>query len=345
MNKSVSIQDIAEIAGVSHTTVSRALHDSSLISSETREQIKQIASDMGYIPNALAQSLRGQRTNTIGLVVTTIADPFVDRVVRGIEDIAQKFNLNVFLSELKNDPEHELSLIEMFQRRRVDGLIVAAARLDANYEKRIAHANVPTVIINQQAESGLKLLHTVQIDDYSGAHMAVQHCVDLGHKRIGYLGAGNRPRSNRIRFQAYQDVLANAGIPYREEFVRIAPPEHKYHSDDVTDGYALLLSLLDEEVSAIFCYNDMIAIGALMASRSAGVPVPERLSLVGFDDIEMGQYVTPSLTTVHQPKFRLGQVAIGMLIDLLENRPVKDSILPTQLILRGTTAPLGGVPA
>ena len=345
MNKSVSIQDIAEVAGVSHTTVSRALHDSSLIRPETREQIKQIAKDMGYIPNALAQCLRGQRTNTIGLVVTTIADPFVDRVVRGIEDIAQKFNLNVFLSESKNDPEHELSLIEMFQRRRVDGLIVAAARLDVNYEKRIARANVPTVIINQQAESSLELLHTVQIDDYSGARMAVKHCVDLGHSRIGYLGAGNRPRSNRIRFQAYQDVLAESGIPYREEFVRIAPSDHQYHSDDVTDGYAMLHSLLDDEISAVFCYNDMIAIGALMASRAAGISIPEHLSLVGFDDIELGQYVTPPLTTVHQPKFRLGQIAISMLLDLLENRPVKDSVLPTQLILRGTTAPAGGAPA
>jgi LacI family transcriptional regulator/LacI family repressor for deo operon, udp, cdd, tsx, nupC, and nupG len=341
-NKTVSIQDIAQVAGVSHTTVSRALRNSPLISQEVREQIQELAREMGYIPNAVAQSLRGSHTNTIGLVVTTIADPFVGRVVRGIEEVAQKYNLSIFLSESKNDPEREINVIEMFHRRRVDGLIVAAARLDANYEKRIARVNVPTVLINQQTETELALLHTVSVDDYSGARMAVQHLIDLGHRKIGYLGAGNRPRSNRVRLTAYRDALVSAGLPYDESIVKIAPPERKFHSDDVSDGQSMLRAVLPENISAVFCYNDMLAIGAMMACRSAGVAIPSQLSIVGFDDIELAQFVTPSLTTVHQPKLRLGQLAISMLMDLLENRPVINSVLPTELILRGSSAPAHG---
>src|SRR5512142_180224 len=135
MTRRVSIQDIAQAAGVSHTTVSRALRDSPLISAEVRQQIHKLAHEMGYIPNAVAQSLRGQRTSTVGLVVTTISDPFVGRVVRGVEEVAQHEKLSLFLSVSNNDPDRELAVIETFHRRRVDGIIVAASRMAEQHEK------------------------------------------------------------------------------------------------------------------------------------------------------------------------------------------------------------------
>lgn len=336
--RTVSIQDIAESAGVSHTTVSRALRDSPLIRKEVREQIQQLAQAMGYIPNAVAQSLRGQRTNTIGLVVTTIADPFVGRVVRGIEEVAQRDHLSLLLSVSNNDPDRELEVIENFHRRRVDGIITAAAQVTEQHEQRLAEMNVPTVLINQQAESKLEHLHSVSVDDYSGAKAAAQHLLQLGHHSIAYLGAGNRPRSNHARLQGYTDALAAAGIAVQPALVRIAPAEHRYHSDDVQDGQALLSELIKAGATAVFCYNDMIAVGALLACRALGIAVPEQISLVGFDDIELAQFVTPPLTTVHQPKLRLGQLAVEMLLDLLAGRPVRDIVLPTELWERGSTA-------
>lgn len=338
MTRTISIQDIAQAAGVSHTTVSRALRDSPLISVEVRERIQHMAQEMGYIPNAVAQSLRGERTNTIGLVVTSIADPFVGRVVRGVEEVAQRYQLSLFLSVSQNDPDRELAVIENLHRRRVDGVIVAAARLSAQHEQRLANMNVPTVLINHQAETGLEHTHTVFVDDYHGAKSAVEYLLGLGHRAIGYLGAESRPRSNRARLEAYRDVLSDAGIPFDDALVRMAPPEHHFHSDDVQDGQEQLIALVKAGVTAVFCYNDMMAVGALMACRALGVSVPEQLSIVGFDDVDLAQFVTPPLTTVHQPKLRLGQVAMEMLMDLLAGRPVQDHLLPTELVLRASTA-------
>jgi LacI family transcriptional regulator/LacI family repressor for deo operon, udp, cdd, tsx, nupC, and nupG len=338
MGRAVSIQDIARSAGVSHTTVSRALHDNPLISLEVRENIQRLAKEMGYTPNAVAQSLKGQRTNTIGLVVTTIADPFVGRVVRGIEEIAQDANMNVFLGVSFNDPEKEMAVIESFHRRRVDGIIVAAAKISAQYSKRLAHINVPTVLINQQAESQYDMFHSVAVDDYSGARLAVEHLLNIGHRAIGYVGAGNRPRSNRMRLKAYQDAMAAAGIEINERWVKIAPTEHVYHTEDVADGQNLTMDLLNTGVTAIFCYNDMLAVGAMLACRERGIPVPFGLSLIGFDDIELAQYITPPLTTIHQAKLTLGKLAMQMLLDLLNGKPVENQILTPRLVLRDSTA-------
>lgn len=338
MKRSISIQDIAQAAGVSHTTVSRALRNSSLISIEVRENIQRLAQEMGYVPNAVAQSLRGQRTDTIGLVVTTIADPFVGRVVRGVEEAAQKFNLSLLLSVSGNDPDREAALIENFHRRRVDGIIVTAARMTADHEKRLSRVSAPMVLINQQSESRIEHLPSVSVDDYAGARMAMAHLLSLGHRAIGYLGAGNRPRSNRIRLEAYRDALTESGIPFRAELIRTAPPQHRYHSDDVTDGQTLFSELVENGATAIFCYNDMIAAGVMLACRVSGINIPTQLSVIGFDDIELAQLVTPPLTTVHQPKLRLGQVAMEMALDLRDGKPVQNVVLPPDLILRGSTA-------
>ncbi len=342
MSRPVSIEDIAQAAGVSHTTVSRALRQSSLISVEVREQIQKLADEMGYIPNAVAQSLRGQHTGTIGLVVTTISDPFVGRVVRGVEEIAQRENLSLFLSISNNDPDREMAVIKTFHHRRVDGIIVAAARLTEQHEKRLAEIHVPTVLINHQAEAQLEHLHSVSIDDASGACMAVEYLLEQGHRSIGYLGAGSRPRSNRIRLASYRATLAAAGIMPQEGWVQVATAEHRDHSEDVADGQRLLLPLAAAGVTAVFCYNDSLAVGALLACRVLGIAVPEQLSIVGFDDIDLAQFVTPPLTSIHQPRLRLGQIAMQMLLDLLAGRPVEDHVLPTQLVVRGSA---GAVPA
>lgn len=334
----VSIADIARIAGVSHTTVSRALRGSALISQETRERISRLASEMGYIPNAIAQSLQTQRTKTIGLVVTSIADPFLSDVVKGVEEVARGAEFSVLLSATHNDPEQEMAVIETFHRRRVDGILVASSRITREYQHRLDRIQVPTVLINSQAESQAEMLHWVTVDDGMGARLAVEHLLSLGHRAIGYLGISSRPKSSKQRLEGYRAALSAAGIEVRDDWIVMSAGSEASHEEDVAIGQAALPGLLSSGVSAVFCYNDMTAIGVLLACREQGIAVPQELSVIGFDDIKMANYVAPALTTVSQPKLELGRKAAGVMLDLLENRPGQNHLLQPTLVVRDSTA-------
>lgn len=337
-SRSVSIQDIADRAGVSHSTVSRALHNSGVISPEMRQRIQQLAAEMGYTPNAVAQSLKSTRTNTIGLVISSLSSPFVSRVVRGVEDVAQGANVSVFLSVSHDDPEREIKIFETFHRRRVDGVISVTAQISGPYVDRLSRINIPTVMVNQQADPGTLRFHSVDADDYAGACLAVEHLLALGHRAIGYIGVCDRVQSNRRRLAGYRDMLAAAGITPADEWVRISELRET-HVDDAGAGQELLPQLLRAGVSAVFCYNDLMAVGVLMACRELGIPVPAQLSVMGYDDVELARFVTPPLTTIHQPKLRLGEIAMQMMLDVLEGREVEDQLLPVDLVVRSSTGP------
>ncbi len=336
IQQSVSIADIARAAGVSHSTVSRALRDSPLISDEVRQRIQRMAQEMGYTPNSVAQSLQTKRTNTIGLVVTSIADPFLTDVMDGVEEVARPAGFSVFLTASHNDPDQEMAAIETFHRRRVDGVLVAASRIGSLHMERLRQMRVPTVLINSQAEGDHELLHSVTVDDQVGARTAVEHLVGLGHRAIGYLAAANRPVSNQRRLAGYRAALQSASVASDEGWV-VAPPNHELYEDDVALGQAALPALIDSGVSAVFCYNDMLAIGVLAACREHGIAVPEQVSVVGFDDIRLARYVTPTLTTVCQPKHELGRLAMGTLLDLLDGRPARNHVVLPTLVQRDST--------
>ena len=361
----VSIEDIARAASVSHSTVSRALQGSSLISVDVRERIQRIADQMGYTPNAVARSLQTRRTNTIGLVVTSIADPFFSDVVRGVEEVARAAKFSVFLSASYNESEQEKAIIDSFHQRRVDGILIASSRISSSYEAHLNRTKLPIVLVNSQVESQAQRLHWVAVDDaqgvYSipttlsqktpalhwvtvddaqGAQLAVGHLLQLGHRAIGYLGTESRPKSNRHRLEGYQGALAAAGIVASNTWIAIAPELDTSAEEDALIGRTLLPRLLDEGVTAVFCYNDMLAVGALLACHERGISVPRDISIVGFDDTTIAGYVTPPLTTVHQPKLQLGSLAAEMLLNLLNERPVENAILVPTLTLRASTAPL-----
>jgi LacI family transcriptional regulator/LacI family repressor for deo operon, udp, cdd, tsx, nupC, and nupG len=186
----------------------------------------------------------------------------------------------------------------------------------------------------------------VCVDDCKGAQLAVEHLLQLGHRSIGYLGVSSRPRSNQQRLLGYQNALEAYGVLYRDTWVAVCPLGMTTASDemsleeDVIIGQTLLPLLLNAGVTAIFCYNDMIAIGVLMACREQGIAVPQQLSVIGFDDINMASYVTPPLTTIHQPKVELGCLAAQVLLDLLNGRPGQNHLLSSTLVLRASTAQL-----
>lgn len=334
----ISIADIARVAGVSHSTVSRALRESSLISGATRERIQRLAREMGYTPNAIAQSLQTRHTSTIGLVVTSIADPFLIDVVKGVEEVARAASFSVFLSASHNDPEQEMVVIEMFRRRRVDGILVASSRMTNEYKERLVGLQVPIVLINSQAEAQDGVLHWVAVDDYKGAKLAVEHLLQLNHRAIGYLGVASRPRSCLQRLEGYRSALTEAGAEKRDEWIVTVPCAEASPEEDIAAGQSALPRLFETGVTAVFCANDMIAVGVLMACRARGLALPERLSVVGFDDVPAASYVAPALTTIHQPKVALGRLATQVMLDLLQKRSGRNHTLQPTLIPRDSTA-------
>jgi LacI family transcriptional regulator/LacI family repressor for deo operon, udp, cdd, tsx, nupC, and nupG len=330
---SVSIYDIAKKANVAPSTVSRALQDHPRIGVKTRERIKAIASEMDYVPSTVAKSLHANRTWTIGLVLATIADPFMGRVVEGVEHAAIEAGFNVFLSTSQNDRQRELAVIDVFQQRRVDGVIVIASHLFPRYAHLSDRNHTPIVVINEQ-EPGANM-HFVAVDDMHGARLAVDHLLSLGHRRIGYVGITNRPKSNQHRLKGYEDTLQAAGIPLEPALV--------FGSEAIEDhakrGEASVEALLAAGATAIFCYNDATAMGVLACCYQRGILVPRDLSVIGFDDIDMAAYTIPPLTTIRQPRFELGEQAMRIMLDLLDEREAGNQIFAGKLVVRQTTMP------
>ncbi|MCJ7551590.1 MAG: LacI family transcriptional regulator [Anaerolineae bacterium] len=335
----VSIKDIAQAAGVTHPTVSRALNDSPLINEETRTRIKAIAVEMGYIPNAVARSLKAQRSGTMGLVVTSLTDPFFSEVMAGVDEVASEAGLSMFVTASHNDPEREMEVVETFHRRRVEGIIVAASRLSSRYRQRLERIQVPIVLINQHTEDTQPRFHSVAFDEQAGAKLAAEHLVSLGHRRIGYLGLGNRQRSNRLRLAGYREALREAGIDADPAWALVVPEAEIQARGDNDVAESSCPSLLNSGVTAVLCYNDRVAIGALEACRHQGLVVPGTVSIVGFDDIELARWVSPALTTIRQPRLEMGCVAMKMMLDLLNDQPVDNRNLQPQLVIRQSSAP------
>ncbi len=334
--RKISIEDIARRAGVSHSTVSRALRDNSLISPKVREEIKKIAREMNYVPNAIAQSLLSSRTNTVGVVVTSIADPFYAEVVEGIEQVATAAGLSVLLTASHRDLSQEIAAIDNFHRRRVDGILVTDSRINKNNTDLVGNIAVPTILINSQTENQPETFHTVTVDDILGGRLAVEHLIGLGHTAIGYLGVGDRSKSNQQRLEGYHIALKQASLPQNSNWVAISD-EDNIRISDVDTGKKMLPQLFNAGVTGIFCYNDMVAVGALLACQELNILVPQTLSLVGFDGIALCRYVTPPLTTVCQPMLEIGRSAMQMLLDLLDEKSVENLVLAPFLVKRGST--------
>jgi len=331
---SVSIYDIAKKAGVAPSTVSRALEDHPRIGATTKKRIQEIAREMDYIPSTVAKSLAANKTWTIGMVLAAISDPFMGRVVEGVEQVAIETGFNVFISTSQNDRQREIAIIKMLQKRRVDGIIVIASHLFDQYPRFYGSSKVPIVIINEQKPG--ETMHFVTVDDVHGAQLAVEHLLALGHRRIGYVGVTNRPKSNQYRLKGYQDALEAAGIA--------SDPALIFTSDTIEDhakrGEASLEPLLAAGATAVFCFNDTTAIGLLAACHKRGLSVPDNLSIIGFDDIDMAAYTHPPLTTIRQPRFELGQRAMHMMLNLLDGQEPENQIVPGELVVRQTTAQL-----
>ena len=328
----VSIKDIAKLAGVSHSTVSRALRNSPLIPEATAERIREIARESGYTASAIGRGLVTNKTEAIGVVVTSIADPFNGEVVAGIEEVANRHGYSVILANSLAEPEREIAAVRGFQARRVDGIVVASSRLGALHSRLLAELRIPMVLLNNQHPSGFT--NTVSVDNVHGAYRATLHLVKLGHKKIGYLGDKFGLHSEVERYAGYRKMMAEAGLQVRKEFVLQGDGK-----PEAALGAAAELLARPDRPTALFCYNDMTALGALHAAARQRISVPKELSVVGFDDIFFSRYLSAPLTTVAQPKRQLGSRATRLLLSVLAGKTTDTKvILRGQLVVRDSTA-------
>ena len=329
-NMPVSIKDIAKVANVSFSTVSRALADSPRVKPETRERIQELAAEMGYAPSAAARSLVTHRTKTIGVVATTMTDMFQAEVVQAIEETAIGRDYSVILTQSGFASEREMIEIQALRERRVDGIILISVRAGGVYAAVLQGTGIPLVFINaRQTDYG----HSVRVDSLAGSLAAVQHLLDLGHKQIAYITGPDEDWDNIARQAGYQQSLEAGGLP--------AEPALIVKGDSRPEGgIRAMQQLLALRCSptAVFCYNDATALGAMRAAYSAGIRVPEDVSIVGFDDIDLAPFFEPPLTTVAQPIKQLGEKAVEtILADMDGENGVVDCLLPGDLVVRSST--------
>jgi len=327
-----SIKDIARLAKVSHPTVSRALQNSPLVNQKTAENIRKIAREAGYRPSAVARGLVTRRTRTIGMVVTTIADPFTSEVVSGIEQAASDNGYCVFLADSLANPEREKKVVQAFAEQRVDGIIVTSSRVGALHLPLLTEMMVPIVLVNDQHPGSVA--HSVLIQNEEGTRMLTEHLIGLGHRRIAFIGDENGYQSDTERMGGYLKALEQAGIARDNALIA--------HGNGKPEAALCAMNaLLDLSAppTAVCCYNDMTALGALHAIHARGLRVPEDLSVVGFDDLFLASYTNPPLTTIRQPMRRMGQLAMESLVKLMNGQESVAQIhIPAEMIVRASTA-------
>ncbi len=328
----VSIYDIARTANVSPSTVSRALQGNSRVGTATVARIIAIAHELGYVPSSAARNLSTQRSQTIALILSTISDPSVGSVVEGIERQAATAGYDIMLAMSRNDLGREQQIVASARQRRVDGIILIASQMAARYHQLFDDLHIPTVVISEQELQNNVLV--VRTDDYSSAQLATNHLLDLGHIRIGYLGVHDRPASQKPRVAGYYDALTARGITPDPELVLIGN-----RADHLANGYAAAPAFAQRGATAVFCYNDSSAIGLLSACRQHNISVPDQMSVVGFDDIDMAQYSTPPLTTLRQPRLAIGEAALQTLVLRINNKTTENLTFPGELIIRKSTGP------
>jgi len=330
-----TIQDVAALAGVSTATVSRTLSAPDIVSEGTRKRVQAAVAKLNYTPNAAAKILRTTRTRKILVTVPDISNPFYSVVIRGIEESAHKAGYSVLLGDTQYDKLRENDYAEMFQRKEADGLIVLASGLPEVLRYTVKRAASPPAIVNgHEYDPELNLL-SVYIDNAAASRDVITHLHDLGHRHVVILAGPDNHTLDGARLQGALECARNFPEP-----MHLTVSAGGFH---IESGFQRALEILDapDRPTALYCFNDELAIGALAAMRKLGLRCPADVSLVGFDDTRYARMMDPPLTTVRQPMKNLGRTTVKLLLEVLDNpgAPLASIRLPHKLILRESTGP------
>ncbi len=336
MYKKITIKDIARMAKVSHTTVSRALNDKSRIKNETKEKILTIAKELDYRPDFIARSLVMKRTRTLGLVITTIANPFYTELAQGIEATARRLGYSIILCSTHSDLSTEKQYIDMLRSKGVDGIIFTSAHMGDPNILGLADEGFPIILLNRRTYHPLvkEKVDYVGVDNILGGFLAVEHLIKLGHRRIGVIGGSTESSVGFERLEGGKKALATYGLEVIGDYFL----EGDFLKGSGYRGGKEFLKMT-EPPTAIFAANDYMALGTYQAIVEEGVRVPEEVAIVGFNDIEFTAMRGVELTTVGQKKYEMGALAVETLVGRVEEGKAgssKEMILEPELIIRKT---------
>jgi LacI family transcriptional regulator len=331
----ITIADVAKRAGVSKMTVSRVINNSGYTSQETRVRVEQAVAELGYIPNALARSLRFRQTRTIALIVTDITNPFFTTVARGVEDIANEKGFSVIFCNTDEAPDEEAQYVNVLLQKQVDGLLLVPTGGAAETVEFLNNHTVPFVLLDRRVP-GMDV-DVVRCDSEQGAYDIIRHLLDLGHQRIAALGGSANITSSMDRVEGYRRAMIEAGLEneaYRAYFTAFT----------VEGGYrAAQLALAEKTLpTAFFATNNFIAIGAMRLLRERGLSVPDDVSVVSFDDLPAAIVLDPFLTVIEQHAYEMGQRATELLLNRLHGKgsaEPQEILIPADLIIRRSSAP------
>lgn len=331
-----TLTDIAKKLKISPSTVSRALNNHPDISEETKVRVKELAEKLHYAPNPIAQSLKNNKTSTIGILVPEIKHDFFSSAISGIEEVAYQSGYTIILSQSNESFEREVVNTNALMNHRVAGIIVSISQSTKNGDhfQLLLDRNIPLVFFDRVCDD--INANKVVIDDESSALSAVKYLLDNGYKKIAHFAGPKELDICKKRLRGYKSALENAGINFNPDLVL-------YGGLQESDGYKLMEELINKNLipDSIFCVNDPVAIGAFQKIKEAGLKIPEDIGIVGFSNNKITSLVDPQITTVDQPSFEMGKKAAELLIEMIESpgkmKTPKTVVLNTKLIVRGST--------
>jgi len=329
-----TMKQVAERAGVSTTTVSHVINRTRVVSKEVQDRVQAVIQELHYIPSAVARSLKNDKTHTLGMLVPNSSNPYFAELIQGIEDAAFRLGYNIILCNSYDDPKKQAAYIRVLLEKRIDGLILVSSGSDRELTRLLSDEKIPKVLVDREL-AGVRA-DFVETDHEQGGYLATKYLIELGHTDIACVSGPQDLLSSSARVAGYRRALRDAHIRPRAD--------HLVYSDFTSrGGYEAFRKLLalKKRPTAVFAGNDLMAIGGICAAHAQGVQVPRDLSVVGYDDIALASYCNPPLTTISQPKRRIGELTAHILVDRLADvaTPLRRELLQPALVARASTAP------
>ncbi len=335
----MTLRDVARVAGVHPATVSRALNEETraLVNEETARRVLKAAEKLGYRPNPIARGLKTNRSYTIGVLVPDLTNPLFPPILRGIEDGLETAGYTPLIANTDNDPERELLDSQAMRARQVDGIIAATARRDHRLHDALLEAGIELVLVNRRQDE--LPVSSATADDRMGMRLSVEHLLSLGHTRIAHLAGPLDYSTGLDRYEGFHETLRAAGLEPDPELVAVA------EAFTESEGARLCGQLMTDgrQFTAVAAANDLLALGCYDVFAERGVPCPEEISVIGFNDMPFAARFQPPLTTIHIPHYDIGQAAAQLMLERLRDgdSPPREIRLEPSLIVRDSTARLG----